>query len=119
MSRITQEQALALWKQAVDAAPAEAPILDAILQDICDAAIQHYIDRAALAQPEPVSSTPEELAAFLRFDETTGDDGSYDIEKPMMRRLAEIGLVYRKFASYYQTTEYGMSVLAAAKGGAL
>ena len=72
------------------------------------------------AQPERAPSAPvltdDELTAFLRFDETTADDQSYDIEKPMMRRLAEIGLVFRKFGAYYQTTEYGMTVLSAAHG---
>lgn len=93
-----------------------ASLVNSLYVTVCDATL----DTAQQAQPERAPSVPvltdDELAAFLRFDETTADDQSYDIEKSMMRRLSEIGLVCRKFGAYYQTTEYGMAVLSAAHG---
>lgn len=37
--------------------------------------------------------TEQELKAALRFYATTEDGEGYDVRKPMMKRLAELGLV--------------------------
>lgn len=48
--------------------------------------------------------TLEERAAALRFCETCQDDEGYDVPRPMMKRLAELGLVeYKGFGRYEQT----------------
>ena len=57
--------------------------------------------------------TPEERAAFERFHETWEDDVGYDVPKEMMKRLAEVGVVYHVTAGRYGITEYGHSVRAA------
>ncbi len=51
-----------------------------------------------------IELTPEERAAALRFCETCQDDEGYDVPKPMMKRLVELGLVeYKGFGRYQQT----------------
>ena len=59
----------------------------------------------------PFAILPDELAAFKRFSETAEDDGSYDVAKPIMQRLAEIGLVRRITQNIYEQTVFGMAVL--------
>ena len=67
-----------------------------------------------------------EMAALRRFWECATDGEGYDVEKSMMQRLAEMGLVQRKSGAYYMSTEFGLYVLgeytmdraAAPKGGA-
>ena len=77
---------------------------------------------AAGASPvEPsqaVELSDEEQVALLRFNETCEDGQGYDVKTSMMSRLAEIGVVSRKFGSVYFVTEYGQRVIAAinAKG---
>lgn len=61
---------------------------------------------------EPVKITPEEMGALKRFEETTLDGEGYDVPKPMMARLAEIGLIRRTKANYYMFTEFGNALLA-------
>ena len=76
---------------------------------------------ATPVQPAPQCAiSPEELAALRRFDETTQDDGSYDVDKEMMKQLAEIGLVRRTTKDYYKLTLFGASVVRSAlrTGGA-
>lgn len=52
----------------------------------------------------PIQLTPEERKAALRFCETCQDGEGYDVPKPMMKRLAELGLVvYKGFGRYEQT----------------
>lgn len=55
----------------------------------------------------------EELAALRRFNETCEDGEGYDVPKEMMKRLAEIGVIYRRSGAYYQFTEFGMLILGA------
>lgn len=51
-----------------------------------------------------IQLTPDEREAALRFCETCQDDEGYDVPKPMMKRLAELGLVkYKGFGRYQQT----------------
>lgn len=49
-----------------------------------------------------ISLSDEERDAALRFIETCEDDESYDVPKPMMRRLAAAGLVQHLGGGYYQ-----------------
>lgn len=48
--------------------------------------------------------TNEENKAALRFCETSEDGEGYDVSKPMMRRLAELGLVVHKGGGWYEGT---------------
>lgn len=51
-----------------------------------------------------IELTTEERKAALRFCETCQDDEGYDVPKPMMKRLAALGLVeYKGFGRYQQT----------------
>lgn len=59
--------------------------------------------------PFPISD--DEMAALRRFWECATDGEGYDVEKPMMQRLAEMGLVQRKSGSYYMSTDFGLYVL--------
>ena len=59
--------------------------------------------------PFPVSD--DEMAALRRFWECASDGEGYDVEKTMMQRLAEMGLVQRKSGAYYMVTEFGLYVL--------
>ena len=77
------------------------------------------LDVITLARRSLTSGAPagllnaEELAALRRFDECAQDGEGYDVPKEMMTRLAEIGVLRRRSGAYYQTTEFGMRVLAA------
>ena len=80
-----------------------------------------YSDCKEWAQPsQAVELSDEEQVALLRFNETCEDGQGYDVKTSMMSRLAEIGVVSRKFGSVYFVTEYGQRVIAAinAKGSA-
>ena len=59
--------------------------------------------------PFPISN--DEMAALRRFWECATDGEGYDVEKSMMQRLAEMGLVQRKSGAYYMATEFGLYVL--------
>lgn len=59
--------------------------------------------------PFPISD--DEMAALRRFWECATDGEGYDVEKPMMQRLAEMGLVQRKSGAYYMSTEFGLYML--------
>lgn len=48
--------------------------------------------------------TLEERKAASRFCETCADGEGYDVPKPMMKRLAELGLVVHKGGGYYEGT---------------
>ena len=61
----------------------------------------------------PVLST-DELWALERFQETTDDSEGYDVPKRMMRRLAEIGVVYHTSRGIYGITQFGHAVLNSA-----
>ena len=69
----------------------------------------------AEVQAEPVALPfailDEEMSAFRRFDECARDGQGYDVRKPMMKRLAEIGLVRRVSADIYEHTTFGCSVI--------
>lgn len=48
--------------------------------------------------------TEEEKKAALRFCETSEDGEGYDVPKPMMKRLAELGLVVHRGGGWYEGT---------------
>lgn len=56
--------------------------------------------------------TAEELEAFERFCETCEDDEGYDVPKPMMKRLAAIGVIRRCWGNWYETTDIGSALHA-------
>lgn len=67
---------------------------------------------AAPQTPTPWPSiTHEELKALERFKETTDDGEGYDVPKPMMKRLADIGLVNHITANIYGLSDFGHIVL--------
>lgn len=49
--------------------------------------------------------TDAEKKAAARFNETTEDGEGYDVSKPMMRRLRELGLVRHCGGGYYEQTD--------------
>lgn len=55
-----------------------------------------------------------EIKALERFSETTLDDGTYDIGRDMIRRLADKGAIRHLSAGRYQLTQAGQAMLAAA-----
>lgn len=59
----------------------------------------------------PFAILAEEMDALRRFHETAGDEGTYDVPKKMIRRLADIGLLHHISAGIYEETVFGMSVL--------
>jgi hypothetical protein len=71
------------------------------------------------SQGQPLPSTPQvdmtvsEMAAFQRFCECVEDNEGFDVDKDMMRRLADIGLVRSQGFGRYATTSYGAAVRAA------
>ena len=74
----------------------------------------NMVQQPAWAQPsQAVELSDEEQVALLRFNETCEDGQGYDVKTSMMSRLAEIGVVSRKFGSVYFVTEYGQRVIAA------
>lgn len=48
--------------------------------------------------------TVDERNAALRFIETCEDGEGFDVPKPMMKRLTELGLVVHKGGGWYEGT---------------
>lgn len=85
------------------------------------AALEVYTE-APIAQPAsapseqklvalPFAIFDQEMADLRRFHECSMDNEGYDVPKDRMKRLAEIGLVRRVSANYYEHTNFGLSVL--------
>jgi hypothetical protein len=55
--------------------------------------------------------TADEREALERFHETWEDDQGYDVPKPMMKRLAKLGVVYSEGFGRYGMTTFGLAVL--------
>ena len=74
------------------------------------------------SQGQPLPATPQvditvsEMAAFQRFCECVEDNEGFDVDKDMMRRLADIGLVRSQGFGRYITTSYGQAVRAVTTG---
>lgn len=78
-----------------------------------------WLTRVVLeSQGQPLPSTPQvdmtvsEMEAFQRFCECVEDSEGFDVDKDMMRRLADIGLVRSQGFGRYTTTSYGQAVRA-------
>ena len=56
----------------------------------------------------------EERSALARFNQCCEDGQGYDVEKDMMIRLARIGVLHHRSAGYYEITDVGIAMLAAA-----
>lgn len=54
--------------------------------------------------------TDGEKKAALRFCETCDDNEGYDVPKPMMKRLKELGLVVYKGFGYYEQTDFLLEI---------
>lgn len=133
------QKAWATWKQAraaLSATPALPATEDSSAGDLAEVVhastyvqpVPDHCDRIvwrgqyihlpiaqAEVQAEPVALPfailDEEMIAFRRFDECARDGQGYDVRKPMMKRLAEIGLVRRVSADIYEHTTFGCSVI--------
>ena len=56
---------------------------------------------------------PRLMSALRRFNETTEDDASYDVDASVMRELAAWGVVRRRGTStWYELTKVGIAALA-------
>jgi len=64
-----------------------------------------------LAPRLPFAIMDQELKDLRRFHECVMDGEGYDVPKERMHHLAEIGLVRRCSANYYEATVFGLSVL--------
>lgn len=77
----------------------------------------HITKSAALPASEqkpvvlPFAILDQEMADLLRFHECAMDDEGYDVPKDRMKRLAEIGLLRRVSARYYEHTAFGLAVI--------
>lgn len=88
-------------------------------EDIANLAMmlhQRSADPAVLAgkvQGLPLLSH-DERSALMRFKECCEDGQGYDVEKEMMVALARKGALHHRSAGYYEITEAGSAMLAAA-----
>jgi len=117
----TQEMLLALMSegeknamkgfplQYVDRFLTSAQIPNRYLQLLAVAPVPAPVPQGPMALPFAI--LPDEMAALRRFHECSQDGDEYDVPKPMMKRLAEIGLVRRVTSSIYEYTTFGLSVL--------
>jgi hypothetical protein len=67
--------------------------------------------RADSLAPAGIPISADEMTALRRFHECATDGEGWDVAKPMMQRLAEIGLVRRTTASIYAHTDFGLFAL--------
>jgi hypothetical protein len=102
--RMSHLETLNALNAAIDAATRAAT-----LSPLCGA--QHAESGKEVAAKPPFPISDDEMAALRRFWECATDGEGYDVEKSMMQRLAEMGLVQRKSGAYYMSTEFGLYVL--------
>jgi len=89
--------------------PVGTKLYAATLLPLCGA--QHAESGKEVAAKPPFPISDDEMAALRRFWECATDGEGYDVEKSMMQRLAEMGLVQRKSGAYYMATDFGLYVL--------
>ena len=79
----------------------------------CEAPITQPASEPSEQKPAalPFAIFDQEMADLRRFHECSMDNEWYDVPKDRMKRLAEIGLVRRVSANYYEHTNFGLSVL--------
>ena len=82
-----------------------------IWEAICSRAAGQAAAKDAQKPSLPFSLLDEELADLMRFHECAMDDEGYDVPKERMKNLAEIGLVRRVSANYYEATTFGLAVI--------
>ena len=73
-----------------------------------------WVSDPVITQPEqePVAwLSDDERKAFQRFYETWDDGEGYDVPKPMMKRLAQIGVIHHISRGLYDITKFGHSLL--------
>ena len=86
------------------------------INDACDLGVEGAGKwRSVPVFDDPVMSSVSisngEVDALRRFHECVTDGEGWDVPKPMMQRLAKIGLVRRVTANIYEHTEFGLVVL--------
>lgn len=59
----------------------------------------------------PFAILDQEMKDLMRFHECAMDDEGYDVPKDRMKRLAEIGLLRRVSANYYEHTTFGLAII--------
>lgn len=59
----------------------------------------------------PFAILDQEMKDLMRFHECVMDDEGYDVPKDRMKRLAEIGLLRRVTANFYEHTIFGLSII--------
>jgi hypothetical protein len=108
----------ASWKYAFYVQDPAMPDWVAVFTEHCGY-YEFYLtdeDTVSIISPQgrsviPPSISSEEWSALNRFQETLEDGAGYDVAKQMMRRLAEIGLVYQISPGRFGLSEYGYAVI--------
>ena len=59
----------------------------------------------------PFAIMDQEMEDLMRFHECATDGEGYDVPKDRMKRLAEIGLLRRVTANFYEHTIFGLSII--------
>lgn len=59
----------------------------------------------------PFAILDQEMKDLMRFHECLMDGEGYDVPKDRMKRLAEIGLLRRVTANFYEHTTFGLAVI--------
>lgn len=59
----------------------------------------------------PFAIMDQEMKDLMRFHECVMDGEGYDVPKDRMKRLAEIGLLRRVTANFYEHTIFGLSII--------
>ena len=55
--------------------------------------------------------TDEQFNALKRFEETTSDENTYDLDKEMLRELCDIGVIRHSSRGIYWLTKFGDALL--------
>lgn len=82
-------------------------------------ALAVFLNSRSIAAPVQPVAVPDgwfvieadSMAAFRRFYECAMDGEGHDVPASIMKVLASIGLVQRRYDSYYETTDFGLAVL--------
>lgn len=73
--------------------------------------LQQHTHEPLCSAALPFAILDQEMKDLLRFHECAMDDEGYDVPKDRMKRLAEIGLIRRVTANYYEHTTFGLAVI--------
>lgn len=72
---------------------------------------QKYTPEPLCPATLPFAIMDQEMEDLMRFHECVTDDEGYDVPKDRMKRLAEIGLLRRVTANFYEHTIFGLSII--------